>query len=101
MALDWISMNVISMVHEIQIVTNPVIGKSALPDFSFATEDGSEGMRVSAFDKLNRMFERHVLGGSQQQVDMLGHKNEGMELITTLASMSVEGLQEKARVVLD
>jgi hypothetical protein len=46
-------------------IPNPVIGESALPNFSLSTKYAAEGMRGSAFDELNRMFERHVFGGSK------------------------------------
>jgi hypothetical protein len=58
-------MDVVPMVHEVLVVANPVIGESALPDFSSSTKDGPEGMRVSAFDQLNGMFERDVVGGCE------------------------------------
>jgi len=38
------------MIYEILIIADPVIGASALPDFSLSTEDRAEGVRVSAFD---------------------------------------------------
>jgi hypothetical protein len=46
-------MNVISMMHEINVVANPMIGESALPDFLIATDDAAEFMRVCAFDQLD------------------------------------------------
>jgi hypothetical protein len=82
--------NVISMVDVVSVIANSVIGESSLPDFSFAAEDGSEGMRVSAFDQLNRMLKSYVLGRSQQKVDVFGHDDEGMKLITALAAISVK-----------
>jgi hypothetical protein len=64
LSFDGISMDVVSMVSEILVVVNPVIGESALPDFTFATEDGSECMRITAFDQLNGMFQRYIICGS-------------------------------------
>ncbi len=58
-------MNVVSMVDEILIIADPVIGESALPDFSLATEDGSEGMRIAAFDQLNSALDGHIVCGSE------------------------------------
>jgi hypothetical protein len=49
-------MNVVAMVSEILFIANSVIGKSWLPDFSFSTEDGSERVRIAAFDQLNGVF---------------------------------------------
>ena len=90
MSLDGILVNVVSMVHEIFAIANSAICEAALPDFAMATEDGSESMRVSAFDQLNRMLKSYVLGRSQQKVDVFGHDDEGMKLITALAAISVK-----------
>jgi len=53
-------MNVVPMVREVLGITDSMIGESALPDFSFPTKDGSEFMRIAAFDELNGVFEGHV-----------------------------------------
>jgi hypothetical protein len=45
------------------IVANSVISESALPDFAGSANHAAERMRVSAFDQLNGMFERDVVGG--------------------------------------
>ena len=58
-------------------------------------------MRISALDELDGVFERHVMGWSKQEMDMFGHEDEGMELITAFATISIESLQEEARIVLD
>ena len=51
-------MNVIKMMHEILVISNSVVRESALPDFAPATQNRPEGVRVPAFDELNRMLER-------------------------------------------
>lgn len=58
-------MDVILMVQEIRIVANPVIGKSALPDFTLATKDFSEGMRIATFDQLNSVLNRYAVCRSE------------------------------------
>ena len=45
-------MNVISMMHEINLIANPMIGESAFPDFLLSTDDASEFMRVRALDQV-------------------------------------------------
>ena len=47
-------------------IANSVIRESALPDFALATEDGSESVRVSAFDELEGVFESYVVHRSEQ-----------------------------------
>ncbi len=43
-------MNVILMMKEIWGVANSMIGKSALPDFRFSSDESAEGVRVSSLD---------------------------------------------------
>jgi len=101
LALDWVSMNVVPVIHEVLVVANSVIGESSFPDFPFAAEDVSERVGVSALDELNGMFERYAVGGSEQEMNVFRHQGEGVELITALAAISILGLQEKAGVVFD
>jgi hypothetical protein len=90
--------NVVPMVDELLIIANPMIGESSLPNFSLATDDRPEGMRVSAFDELNRMFQRYTRSGSQQKMYVLGHDDERVQFIPALATVSVKSLQEQADV---
>jgi hypothetical protein len=94
-------MNVILMVHEITIISNPVVSESALPDFLLSSQEISERMRISAFDELNGMFEGDAVCGSEEKVDVLGHQDEGVNLESTLATITVEGLQEGLDIVFD
>jgi len=91
-------MNVVPMVSEILVVANSVIGKSSLPDLSFATEDCSERMRIAAFDQLNGVLKRYVFSGSEQEMNMFGHEDEGVDLKSPFAAMSEEGLKEEADI---
>ena len=49
-------MNVVPVMQEILVIPNTVIGESALPDFSLATEDRSQRVRVSTLDELDGVF---------------------------------------------
>ena len=64
--LDWILMDVVGMVHEVLAIANAVVGKPSLPDFPSAAENRAKGMRVSAFDQLNRTFDCHVWRRGEQ-----------------------------------
>ena len=44
------------MVDKISASANPVVGEAALPDLPVAADEGTEGMRMSAFDYLDRML---------------------------------------------
>jgi hypothetical protein len=54
--------NIGLVMSEIRFVPNSVVSEPALPDFSPVTTNAAEGVRVAAFDELNCMFERHVVG---------------------------------------
>jgi len=98
LSFDWILMNVVAMVSEILFTANSVIGKSWVPDFSFSTEDGSERVRITAFDQLNSMLQCYVICGSDQEMNMFGHEDEGVDLKSPFAAMSEEGLKEEADI---
>ncbi len=94
-------MNVVLVADEILVIANPVVRESPLPDLSLATEDRPEGVGVSAFDQLDRVLQRDIDGGSQQEMNVLGHEDERMQSIAAFAAISVESLQEEANIVLD
>ncbi len=94
-------MNIISMMREIHFVTNPVVGKSALPDFLCATDDCSEFMRVGALDQLDSAFDRYIVRRSQQQMNVFGHNDECVQIEAAFPPMAVECLQKKAQVSFD
>lgn len=94
-------MNVVLVGCEVLIATDSMIGKSALPDFSFATEDRAEDVRISTLDELNRMLDRDVDCGSEQEMHVLRHQDEGVQLISAFAAVSIDGLQEQACIVFD
>ena len=67
------------MPFKIADVTNPMIGKSSLPDFFLFAKLLAERVRVSAFDELYGSLQRHIVGWCKQQVHMLGHQNESVQ----------------------
>ena len=60
---DRILMNVIPMMSEVVNITNPMIGKPALPDFRLAPDHATERMGVSSLDQLERAPDGDVLPG--------------------------------------
>jgi hypothetical protein len=82
-------MDVISVIHKILIIANPVICETALPDFSLATEDRPKSMGIAAFDQLNRVLKRNVIRRSEQKMDVFGHDDEGVNLKSSFAAVSV------------
>ena len=93
-AVDGILVNVIQVARKILRITDAVIGESALPDFSTATNHPAELVRRSTFDKLDCMLERNVVGWSEQEMHMLRHDYEGVQLKSALAVISIYRLEE-------
>jgi hypothetical protein len=98
-SLHRISLDVVLVIQEILGVANTMIGETALPDFAFPAEDFSEGVGVAALDKLDGVLDSYIMGRSQQKMNMLGHEDEGVELIA--AAITVESFQEEADVIFD
>ena len=94
-------MNVISMMHKINAVANPMIRESSLPNFLAAPDNSSEFMGVGAFDQLDRPFDSYVVRRSQKQLNVFGHNNERVHFIATFATMPVKRLQEKTYISFD
>ncbi len=94
-------MNVISMMHEINLIANPMIGESSFPDFLLSTDDGAEFMRVRALDQLNGPLDGYVDRGSQQEMNVFRHKDKGVQCVSTLAAVSIQGLQKETCVEFD
>ena len=94
-------MDVSVVIQEILGVADSMIGETALPDFAFPTEDFSEGVGVSAFDELDAVFECYITGRSQQEMNVFGHHDEGVDLKSAFAAILVKSFQEEADVILD
>jgi len=94
-------MNVISMMHEINLVANPVIGETALPHLALSANDVPEFMGICAFDKLDRALDGYVDRGSQQEMDVFRHKDKRMQRVAAFTTMPVKRLQEKAEIQFD
>jgi hypothetical protein len=101
MPLYRVAMDVISMMHEINVVPNSMIGKSSLPDFGIASNDAAEFVRVSTLHQLNSPFDSQIVPGSQQQMYMLRHDDKSVQLISALPAMPISGFQEKSYVIFD
>jgi hypothetical protein len=67
-------MDVFPVNQKILRIPNAMIGKSALPDFSVASEQFAELARITSPYELNSAFQRGCR--SQQQMYVLGHEDE-------------------------
>jgi len=94
-------MNVLLMMQEILFVAYPMVGESSLPDFALSANDRPKGVRISAFDQLDGVLQRNVMGRGQQQMNVLRHDDKCMQLIAAFAAIAIDRLQKEANVVLD
>ena len=78
-----------------------MIGKPALPDFLIAADDRPKLVRVRAFYRLDRAFNRNVAGGRQKKMHMLRHHNEGVQLISAFAAIAIKGFQKETHIDFD
>ena len=74
-----------------------MFGEALLPNFAPADFD-SHRVRVSSLDELHRALQGNVIRRRKQQVDMVRHQHEHMQLETSLLTISIKSLQEKAGV---
>jgi hypothetical protein len=44
-------------------------------------------VRIAAFDQLNGVFNRYVVSGSEQEMNMFGHEDEGVDLKSAFAAI--------------
>jgi len=75
-----IRQSIISVLCIIVGVANAVIDVSSLPNFGRDTEFFSRTVRETAFNELHRSFERNPVSNRQQEMNMVGHDDELMNL---------------------
>ena len=94
-------MNVISMMHKIDAIPNTMISEPALPDFLIAADDRPEFVRAGTLDQLNSAFDSNVHSRSEQQMNVFGHDDEGVQFVTAFAAMPIKRLQENPHIDFD
>jgi len=75
---------------EVFSVADAMVGEAALPDGKL----GGESVGEAALDEAHDSFEADVLR-SQNQMHMLGHDDEGVQLVVALASVVLECFYEE------
>ena len=81
-------MDIQPMPGKILRVTNTMIRKSLLPNFAPA-DFHADRVRVAAFDQLHGAFERHMRGGREKQMNVIGHQDESMQREFSLAPVTI------------
>jgi len=83
------------MMYEVLRISDAMVGESSFPNLNRVSQSFFHGVREAAFDELQRTLERDPRWG-EQQMKMVGHEHEGVELKLCLAAIRVESLQEEA-----
>src|ERR1700693_1655664 len=94
-------MNVISMMREIDVTANSMIGESALPHLLFSANDSAQLMRIRAFDHLDRALNGYVVRRSEQEMNMFRHYDESLQGVAAVATIAVKSFQEDAHIDFD
>jgi hypothetical protein len=89
-----ILMNIVPMINEVLSIPNPMIGESALPHFRVSPNKSTKRVRVSALDQLDGALDRYILSRTEQEMDMIGHEDEGMQCIAAFATVVIKSLEE-------
>jgi len=87
---DWIVMDVGAMGEEVFAVAHATVGKAALPNRKLRAKAVGE----AAFDELNCTLKSNALW-RDQQMDVVGHEDEGVELVVAFAAVVLEGFEEE------
>lgn len=83
--------DVVAAGFEILCVPDAVVGEAALPD----GKAGGEAVGEAAFDVADGAGE--VFGG-EEEVDVVGHDDEGVKFVEAFAAVVLEGLEEEIGV---
>jgi hypothetical protein len=78
---DGVVMDVFAVGDEVVAVAHAAVGKSALPD----GELGGEASGEAAFDELDGALKSDLLR-REEKVDVVGHDDEGVELVMAFAA---------------
>jgi hypothetical protein len=87
---DGVVVDVGAVGEEVVAVAHAAVGEAALPGGELRCETVGE----ASFDELDGALEGDV-GGGEEQVDVVGHEDEGVELVVACAAVVLEGFEEE------
>ncbi len=91
-------MHILLVKIKVESIPNSVIGKSSLPYLRVSADQAPECMRISALDQLHGTFDGYFASGSEQEMNMIGHEDKGMQCKAPLAPILVNSFHEQSRV---
>ncbi len=86
-------MDVVAAGVKVSAVADAVVGEGALPD----GEAGGEAVGEAALDELHGALDGDGLRG-QEEMDVVGHDDEGVEEVVAFASVVLQGVEEELGV---
>src|SRR5579863_1487626 len=92
MLLDGVPVDVLDMLCIVLGVADPMIRKTALPDFGIRPQFLFRSKRRAALDELNSPFQRNEW--RDQQMKMIGHEDEFVKEIR-IAAICQQGFEEQ------
>ena len=90
MRSHWVRANIISMLRIVIRVANAMIHVSSLPNLGRDTEFFSRTVRETAFNELHRSFKRSPVSKRQQEMNMVWHDDELMNLKFLMVAIGKE-----------
>jgi hypothetical protein len=94
MCIDWIGVNVIPMSLVVAWVFDAAKREALFPNGCFGFKPEGE----APFDILHGLLNGDIGCGREEQVEMVWHQDEGVELVTALSAVVVEEVQEQGCV---
>ena len=90
-------MDVLMMPTVICRVMHTMIRETLLPNREIQIEFSFHTAGKPAFDELDRLFQRDFLGRSDEQMEMVGHNDELVNLETSFASILPHNVYQQPR----
>jgi len=94
MRLDGICVDVIAMGLVVARIFDAAKREALFPDGHFGFEAEGE----APFDVLNRLLDGDVWGRGDEEMEVVGHEDDGVELVAAFGAVVVEKLEEEVRV---
>lgn len=94
----WVSKNVIAMGFVIDGTLNAMVRKSCLPYLAVESEFFLDPVRKAAFDELNGFFERKLITGRDDRVQVVSHDDEFMQQEAAFVAVIPQDINEKLAV---
>jgi hypothetical protein len=97
MSANRIGVDVVAMSLVVVRIFDAAERETLFPDRHF----GFEAKGETSFDVLNGLLDGDVWGGRDEEVEVVGHEDEGVELIAAFSAVVIEELEEEICVVVD